>query len=297
MKRILSLLVVFLLSLSCMSEEMFFSMPNPWTETTSEEMALVTGLSFAVPENAENITYFMNEGLSLAEMRFDLNGVSYTARIQPANAFTDISGLYYNLTLCAEAAIGASEAKIFTCPAENETVFLCLWYDAAPGLMYSVSCRSKAPVDILSVSESVYFPHQGECGGDTDIDPYTELLIGLTGYTGTAGASMKEAIAAKNALDFAIRHPVSDENIQSVREDILSAFDALDEARREEFLSDLPSLNRIIENAVRDFDAVSGLFEDAGVYEEMLLLLENENAYTLWQEFFAAFVVLYTPVG
>ena len=27
------------------------------------------------------------------------------------------------------------------------------------------------------------------------------------------------------------------------------------------------------------------------------LLLENENAYTLWQEFFAAFVVLYTPVG
>ena len=45
----------------------------------------------------------------------------------------------------------------------TEWVELCQWYDAAPGLMYSLSVSTVDPdgLDLTAVAEQVYLPLQG----------------------------------------------------------------------------------------------------------------------------------------
>ena len=121
------------------------------------------GVEFGIPENAEDITYYVLKSENLAEMQFTWNDMRYTARMKPAAEFEDISGLYYEAwdyeDACKIQWCEAVTSRVFD---EGVTVDLCLWYDAVPGIMYSVtaSARDLDGFDITASAYRLFLPAQ-----------------------------------------------------------------------------------------------------------------------------------------
>lgn len=131
---------------------------NPWVESTAGDIAEAVGAAFGIPDGAEDITYsLMTEG-KLAQMRFTLDGLECVARMQPAEEFTDISGMYYEWEAEAPCVIAFMQGLEQRAVSDGENIDLCLWYDAEMGLMYSLSvCGAiEDGFDITSVAGAIY---------------------------------------------------------------------------------------------------------------------------------------------
>lgn len=139
-------------------------MPNPIKESTSEEILNKIGVSFAIPDGAENLHYSVISG-SLAQVDFLWNKAECTARAEPSGetSLKDISGFYYNWKNSAEVKVGYNNAKANWTKDENgNSVGICIWWDAAPGIMYSVSMRNNADAENLKkLANAVYVQMQG----------------------------------------------------------------------------------------------------------------------------------------
>ena len=168
MKKLIAIILtaLMLLSYAAFAEAPIEGMPNPWTETTAEGLMEALGLEFAVPEGAENVAFRMLEDESLAEMEFDLDGMTYTARIQPAVEWTDISGMYYEWENTMEdITIGDRPAWEGRAADGDNTADLCLWFDVVPGLMYSLGTVGEGDLDgfdLTAIAEQIFVPVQGD---------------------------------------------------------------------------------------------------------------------------------------
>lgn len=168
MKKIAIVLTVALLALLfsvCSAESA--TLANPMVETDEQGLLETLGVRFNIPEGAQDVKYFVING-ELGEAQFTLINAEITVRIQPSAEFTDISGAYYEWTVEEDDTVGVCEAKTMRYIGEDETVDVCLWFDVAPGIMYSVTAI--APdldgFDVTAIAEQVYAPLQGEAGGD-----------------------------------------------------------------------------------------------------------------------------------
>jgi hypothetical protein len=134
---------------------------NPIKESSRQEILDELGISFAIPARAENSSYQIIQGEeATAQAKFTLDGAGVTYRIQPASAFTDISGV--NAEWESEAAVSikylTGEAR-FNKGAEG----VCLWYDTVPGLMYCVYVETGAAEESLkSIANELFVPMQGD---------------------------------------------------------------------------------------------------------------------------------------
>lgn len=139
-------------------------MPNPIKESTAEEILSKIGVKFAVPDGAENLHYSVIAD-SLAQMDFLWNKAECTARAEPSGetSLKDISGFYYNWKNSSEVKVGYNNAKANWTKDENgNSVGICIWWDAAPGIMYSVSMRKNANAKNLEkLANAVYVQMQG----------------------------------------------------------------------------------------------------------------------------------------
>ena len=142
---------------------------NPWTELTEKELEKVSGVSFNVPEGAKDVVYRWLEEDNLAEMQFVLGEDEYCARIKPdslkVGELDDISGMYFKWEHEEEVTIGHCPGTLSLAKDGSEDyVERCLWYDLAPGLMYSLSVNTIDPdgLDLTAVAEMVYEPMQGD---------------------------------------------------------------------------------------------------------------------------------------
>ena len=90
--------------------------------------------------------------------------MEYTARIKSADAFEDISGLYYDWADELPCVIGRCDGVCRRAITDDGMTDVCLWYDALPGLMYSVSASGADlnGFDIQAAAEQVYLPMQAE---------------------------------------------------------------------------------------------------------------------------------------
>lgn len=142
---------------------------NPWVEMTGDELAQTSGVTLILPEGAENVVYRWLADESLAEMQFTLEGDEYCARVKPdaleAGQLDNISGMYFAWDHEEEVTIDHCPGSIGLAQTGSEDfVELCLWYDVAPGLMYSLSVYTTSPddLDLTAVAQMVYEPMQGD---------------------------------------------------------------------------------------------------------------------------------------
>ena len=142
---------------------------NPWTQMTEDELAEVSGVSFNLPEGAENAVYMWLESDSLAEIQFTMDGDEYCARVKPddleVGQLDNISGMYFSWDHEEEITVGHCSGTIGLAQTGSEDfVELCLWYDPAPGLMYSLSVYTIDPdgLDLTAVAANVFPAAQGD---------------------------------------------------------------------------------------------------------------------------------------
>ena len=139
------------------------SLPNPVRETTAQQIMDTLGLSFTIPDRASNVRYFTidaADGGTLAQAVFTLDGMEIIARIQPAASFTDISGVYTEWTTSEDIAVNYSSGEAYL---NDNGEGVCLWYDAAPGLMYSIYLNANAEIKTLTaLANELFVPVQGD---------------------------------------------------------------------------------------------------------------------------------------
>ena len=102
-------------------------------------------------------------GVVAGEITFELNDVNWTYHCAPVaadgDAVPDISGV--------EGVFKTLEAQVQGCPAlvsvNDDGVGKIVWYDAAPGVAYSLSMASNANGDTMqSIANFMYTPLQGD---------------------------------------------------------------------------------------------------------------------------------------
>lgn len=110
-------------------------------------------------------------------------------------------------------------------------------------------------------------------------DEILTVLEDCTGYAGTAGSSLKQAVAVCKIVSFAEERRLADIPSAELDKAFSIALARLDETRREELPTNLKGISSLVERARADWDSVSGLFESAGVEEEAAALLSSDEAY------------------
>ena len=93
----------------------------------------------------------------------------------------------------------------------------------------------------------------------------------LAYYPGTAGSSLKRAVAATNVLAFAAEYGACD---VSVVPELLGT-----EEDKNRFSENLLTITDLLKDTEDDFDSLGGLYEDAGVYEQIRELSADPEAW------------------
>ena len=143
------------------------SYANPWEEMTAEQLEEVSGLSFGVPDGAENVTYRYMQSDGLAEMQFTMGSDEFCARIQPAELeegqIMNISGMYFDWDNEQDIKVGQCSGTLGQAQTGSEDwVELCLWYDAEKKLQYSLSVYTTEldGLDLIWFAEQICPPEQ-----------------------------------------------------------------------------------------------------------------------------------------
>lgn len=99
---------------------------------------------------------------------------------------------------------------------------------------------------------------------------------------GTAGASLKRAAAACRVLSFSISGQLRGADVSELRENLLEAWDGLQEEERTAFDQSFPDICRLLDACFEEWESNRPVFEDAGVVDEMEYLLAYPGAREDW---------------
>jgi hypothetical protein len=143
------------------------TLANPWQDLTQDQLREISGLTFGIPAEAQNVIWRYLPDQRLAEMQFTFGGGDFTARVMPAvqenGELPNISGMYFSWENVEQVTVAGhagtlSQAKT----GSTDYVELCQWYDADAGLMYTLSATVTDPngLDLVALAEQVYIPGQ-----------------------------------------------------------------------------------------------------------------------------------------
>ena len=132
---------------------------NPWEHMTAEQLSAASGLTFGVPEGAEDVIYRYLPDENLAEMQFTIGSDEFCARIEPADEPMNISGMYFEWENEEEVQVGQCSGTIGQAQTGSEDwVELCQWYDDDQGVQYSLSVYTTEidGLDLTALAEQIY---------------------------------------------------------------------------------------------------------------------------------------------
>ena len=137
--------------------------------TTASQILRSTGLDVTVaPADARDITYnaFLLEGLTVAETTFELDGIRYSYRMAATaellEDFTDISGMTGPFQRISAGEVAWCRAKINYTPGGQGRI---IWFDVAPGILYSMTMDRDASDEILlELANALFEPAQDSIG-------------------------------------------------------------------------------------------------------------------------------------
>lgn len=279
MKKFLMMLMALLLATVACAEG-FVGMANPWIDTTQEDLEARTGMHLRVPEGATDVLWRVLTTADLAELRFTLGGVEYTARAVRADYFRDISGMYYSWLTEQECRIGGSAGMLQIAVGGEKLV---QWYDEAAGVMcaLSVSDGKTTNADVLDAAETVSAPHRAQS--------LAAALADCTGIAGSAGATLKRAVACTDLLCYAALSGAAECDPAVLAATAQEAWTLLTPDQQAELALNLPAMDDLLTAA----DPLAGdVFADAGVAEEAAALLA-EGALSHWTALYGAIAPLF----
>lgn len=96
---------------------------------------------------------------------------------------------------------------------------------------------------------------------------YFNVLANLE--SGTAGASLKTAIAASKVCAFAEAHELYNPDVESLRANMLTAFESMDADGQAAFWTSFDAVRALLDECLEDYEANRAIFEDAGATEAM----------------------------
>ena len=96
---------------------------------------------------------------------------------------------------------------------------------------------------------------------------YFNVLANLE--SGTAGASLKTAVAASEVCAFAEAHELYNPDVEAMRANMLEAFEGMDEDEQAAFWTNFDTVRALLDECLEDYDANRAVFEDAGVADAM----------------------------
>ena len=142
----------------------------------------------------------------------------------------------------------------------------------------SDSSQNKAtnPEQEYSEEEYVVYVPDADAFGDF----YFRVVAGIP--RGTAGASLSAAQAACNVLGFAADNELWLADEDTLRANMLEAWEGLTDDERTNFDANFEGLNGLVNSCFEDWDANLGRFDDAGVSEKMEKLLEDGTSQRSW---------------
>lgn len=108
---------------------------------------------------------------------------------------------------------------------------------------------------------------------------------------GTAGSSLKAAQAAQEILSFATSRQIWNMEASARNASIAKAWDGLtDEEKKlvKQYFGEDGSITLMIEDAFYDYESMKGIFEDAGVADDMAALSQNTYARRSFEALYAA---------
>ena len=174
------------------SEELA-GLPNPLRPSSREEIAARFGVDLKAPEGASDPVYTTIETEpAIAQLRFTLDGLSWTARAAKAEAYADISGMYYEWR--EVTAEEGADGSIRLIPGGAGVLDR---YDGASGTILSLSLDEGASPEALEKTARLLW-------GAGENEELAALLDALHGgyFPGTAGSSLTAAARAAELADF-----------------------------------------------------------------------------------------------
>ena len=113
-------------------------------------------------------------------------------------------------------------------------------------------------------------------------------VIGSYGQ-GVSGTSLKEAIAACRAFGFAGTYDIMNVAEEELQQNLVTAWKSLKKEEQDAFSINYPGVISLVDSCLSNWEGARGLFEDAGVANEMKILLEDSRTRASWAELLAAF--------
>jgi hypothetical protein len=164
---VLFLVMISLVVVACSADEAETpqaQMPNPVQESSAEEIMEELGFSLMTPYGAEDIVYSiidMGDEGKIAQVDFTLDDIGYNYRASAAAEWTDISGMYYDWTEEVDTDVSYCSGKTLIADDGDTIVGVILWYDAVPGIQYSLSMDSDADYTVLwFMAEQLFQPSE-----------------------------------------------------------------------------------------------------------------------------------------
>ena len=133
--------------------------------TAVSEILQATGMDVAVaPDEAEQVTYnaFLMDGLTVAETTFRLDGITYTYRMaatmELTEDFADLSGMEGPFEETIASKVHWCGAKVSVNRSGEGKI---IWFDVAPGILYSLSMDQGASEEaLLEMANWLFVPAQ-----------------------------------------------------------------------------------------------------------------------------------------
>ena len=104
-------------------------------------------------------------------------------------------------------------------------------------------------------------------------------------HPGTAGSSLRQAVAAADLLQFVTEQKLRNTDCKAAFE---AAWDSTDQETQEYFRENFEGLSWLITSAFDDYDSVKDMFEDAGAAEKMEKSMAKKNGVKDWQSLCSA---------
>lgn len=257
---------------------------GPWDMKELDQMVLDEAVLDAEPLDES----FISQGGSLGKMQYMANGNmdSYTVLIAEYGELDDIAyqSIVNMITLRQPVGYEAFLADFTELKdLETDDYVVNLNPDDAAIEEIMGQRNDKFSYALVRFGSEEYIEEEIEIfapDAEAFADFYFRVVAGIP--QGTAGSSLAAAQSACDVLSFAAGNELWLADTDTLRANMLEAWESLTDDERANFDSNFPNLNELLYGSIEDWDANRGIFEDAGVSDIMEELLEDEAAQWSW---------------